>query len=61
MNYFKRINVFRKSNSKIFIPNSLLFYKFLETLKKKLTIIIISHKENILDICNKLYKLKKLN
>jgi len=28
---------------------------------KKLTIIIISHKEKNLDICDKLYKLKKLN
>ena len=41
--------------------NEILFYKFLKTLKKKLTIIIISHKEKNLDICDKLYKLQKLN
>lgn len=41
--------------------NEILFYKFLKTIKKKFTIIIISHKEKNLDICDKLYKIKKLN
>jgi len=41
--------------------SEIMFFKFLKTLKKKLTIIIITHKEKNLDICDKVYKLKKLN
>ena len=41
--------------------SEMMFFKFLKTLKKKLTIIIITHKEKNLDICDKVYKLKKLN
>ena len=41
--------------------SELMFFKFLKTLKKKLTIVIISHKTKNLDMCDKVYKIKKLN
>ena len=55
------ILILDESTNSLDEQNEILFYKFLKTLKKKLTIIIISHKEKNLDICDKLYKLKKLN
>ena len=55
------ILILDESTNSLDTHNEILFYKFLKTLKKKLTIIIISHKEKNLDICDKLYKLKKLN
>ena len=55
------ILILDESTNSLDTHNEILFYKFLKTLKKKLTIIIISHKEKNLDICDKLYKIKKLN
>ena len=39
--------------------SELMFFKFLKTLKRKLTIIIISHKKDNLSICDKIIKIKK--
>lgn len=41
--------------------SELMFFKFLKTLKRKLTIIIISHKKDNLSICDKIIKIKKIN
>ena len=39
--------------------SELMFFKFLKTLKKKFTIIIISHKHENLSICDRIIKIKK--
>lgn len=39
--------------------SELMFFKFLKTLKRKLTIIIISHKKDNLSICDKIINIKK--
>ncbi len=40
--------------------SEIMFFKFLKTLKKKLTIIIITHKIENISICDQIFKIKKI-
>ena len=40
--------------------SEIMFFKFLKTLKKKLTIIIITHKVENISICDQIFKIKKI-